>query len=50
MRRAGGASFWMHGIGPGEHGRPRSDAFVGQAVMHVSGCQQPEARMMMLSA
>ena len=36
----------MSGIGPGERGRPPSDAFVGQAVMHVGGRQQPEARMM----
>jgi hypothetical protein len=27
------------GIGPDEHGRPRTDAFLGQAVMHVGGRQ-----------
>jgi len=37
MGRAGEKSLWMSGIGSGEHGRPRSDAFVGQAVMHVGG-------------
>ena len=48
MRRAGEKSLRMNSIGSGEHGRPRGDAFVGQAVMHVGGRQQPEARMMML--
>ena len=38
----------MSGIGPGEHGRRRSDAFLGQAVMHVKRCQQSKARMMVL--
>src|SRR5262245_28481667 len=49
MGRAREKSLWMSGIGSGEHGRPRSDASLGQAVMRVGGCQQPEARMMMLS-
>src|SRR5262249_59502539 len=48
MGRAGEKSLWMSGIGPGEHGRPRSYAFVGQAVMHVGRRQQPQAQMMML--
>src|SRR5215468_12617248 len=48
MGRAGEKSLWMSGIGPGEHGRPHSDAFLDQAVMHVGGRQQPEAQMMMI--
>ena len=39
MGRAGEKSLWMSGIGSGEHGHPRRDAFVGQAVMHVGGRQ-----------
>ena len=38
----------MRRIGRCEHNRPRRDAFLGQTLMHVSGRQEPEARMMML--
>ena len=48
MGRARETSLWMSGISLGEHCRPRSDAFLGQAVMHVGGRQQPETRMLML--
>jgi hypothetical protein len=41
-------AFRMRGIGRGEHGRPRRDACLGQAMMHVRGREQAEAGMMVL--
>ena len=35
-------------MGPGEHGRPRSNARLGQPVTHVKRCQQTKAGMMVL--
>ena len=35
-------------MGPGEHGHPRSNALLGQPVMHVKGRQQTKAGMMVL--
>ena len=48
MRCTAEKSLRMSDIRPGKHGRPRSDAFFGQAVMHVGRCQQAETRMMVL--
>ena len=33
----------MRGIGCREYGRPRGDALLGPAVVHIGGRQQPEA-------
>jgi len=44
--QAAGESFRVRRVGRSEHGRPRGDALLGRAVMHVGGSQQPEARMM----
>jgi hypothetical protein len=37
----------MRGIGCREYGRPRGDALLGPAVVHIGGRQQPEAAVMM---
>ncbi len=39
----------MCSVGPGEHGPSRRQALLGQAMMHISGRQQAEARVMVLS-
>ena len=38
----------MRRVGRAEHGRPRGKALRSQAVMHVGGSQQTEARMTVL--
>jgi hypothetical protein len=38
----------MRGIGRGDHGHSRRNAPLGHAVMHVRGCQQTEAGVMVL--
>jgi hypothetical protein len=42
-------SLRMCSVGPGEHGPSRRQALLGQAMMHISGRQQAEARVMVLS-
>ena len=46
MGRPGGESFRVRRVGRREHGRSRSYALIGQAVMHIRGRQQAEAGMM----
>ena len=45
---AGGEALRMRGVRSGEHGRPRGDALLGEAVMHVGGRQQAEPGVMVL--
>lgn len=50
LRQAGGEAFGMRAVSRGEHGRSRRDALLGDAVVHVGGRQQVEARVMVLDA
>jgi hypothetical protein len=45
---AGRELFEVSGVGSGEHGGASRDALLGHAVMHVGGCQESKARMMVL--
>jgi hypothetical protein len=45
MRQTRGEAFRMRGVSRSEHGRPRGDALLSQAVMHVGRRQQDEAGM-----
>ena len=47
VRLAGGESFRARGIGRGEHGRPRRNAPLGQAVMNVIGREQSQTAVVM---
>ncbi len=48
MRPAGGEAFRVRGVGRGEHEGSRGHALLGHAVMHVSGREQAEGRVMVL--
>jgi len=49
MGQTSGKSLRMCGVGPGEHGPSRRQALLGHAMMHISGRQRAEPRVMVLS-